>query len=83
MRVGHVIRPMSPRSPTASVFESMEGSDEEDNMTDSCIVDSTYLYTNEDSVRFIIIHVFSRSCYFFLVWWVIRETGFKLLWLAT
>lgn len=59
MRVGHVIRPMSPRSPTASVFESMEGSDEEDNMTDSCIVDSPYLYTNEDSVRFVII-----SCLF-------------------
>ncbi|XP_074332077.1 AMP deaminase-like isoform X2 [Apium graveolens] len=49
MRAGHVIRPMSPRSPTASIFESMEGSDEEDNMTDSCIVDSPYLYTNEDS----------------------------------
>ncbi|KAL1830301.1 hypothetical protein DCAR_0209741 [Daucus carota subsp. sativus] len=49
LRVGHVMRPMSPRSPTASVFESMEGSDEEDNMTDSCIVDSPYLYTNEDT----------------------------------
>lgn len=58
LRVGHVIRPMSPRSPTASVFESMEGSDEEDNMTDSCIVDSPYLYTNEDTVRFVIILVF-------------------------
>ncbi|KAK1376843.1 AMP deaminase [Heracleum sosnowskyi] len=49
IRVGHVIRPISPRSPTASVFESMEGSDEEDNTTDSCIVESPYLYTNEDS----------------------------------
>ena len=58
LRVGHVMRPMSPRSPTASVFESMEGSDEEDNMTDSCIVDSPYLYTNEDTVRFVIILVF-------------------------
>ena len=49
-RGGHLIRPTSPKSPSASAFESIEGSDDEDNMTDNSKVDSTYLYTNGDAV---------------------------------
>ncbi|KAL7095300.1 hypothetical protein ACP275_10G015100 [Erythranthe tilingii] len=43
---GHLIRPTSPKSPvaSASAFESLEGSDDEDIMTDN--IDSTYLHTN-------------------------------------
>ncbi|KAH9736635.1 AMP deaminase [Citrus sinensis] len=45
-RAGNLIRPTSPKSPVASAFESVEGSDEEDNMTDSSKLDTTYLLTN-------------------------------------
>ncbi|KAL8146595.1 hypothetical protein AgCh_004354 [Apium graveolens] len=48
-RSGHFVRPTSPKSPSASAFESIEGSDDEDNMTDNSKVDSTYLYTNGDA----------------------------------
>lgn len=36
-RAGNLIRPTSPKSPvaSASAFESVEGSDDEDNMTDN------------------------------------------------
>ncbi|KAL0316412.1 UNVERIFIED_CONTAM: AMP deaminase [Sesamum radiatum] len=46
-RAGH-LRPTSPKSPvaSASAFESVEGSDDEDNMTDSSKLDATYLQTN-------------------------------------
>lgn len=52
MRVGHLVRPTSPRSPvvSASAFESVEGSDDEDNLTDSGKVDTTYLHTNGNAV---------------------------------
>lgn len=45
---GHLIRPTSPKSPvaSASAFESVEGSDDEDNMTDTAKLDATYLHTN-------------------------------------
>ncbi|KAF9591337.1 hypothetical protein IFM89_003960 [Coptis chinensis] len=47
-RSGHIIRPPSPKSPvaSASAFESVEGSDEEDNLTDSSKVDNGYLHAN-------------------------------------
>uniref|UniRef100_A0A5B7A1W5 AMP deaminase n=1 Tax=Davidia involucrata TaxID=16924 RepID=A0A5B7A1W5_DAVIN len=47
-RAGHLIRPTSPKSPvaSASAFESVEGSDDEDNMTDNDKIDTTYLHTN-------------------------------------
>ncbi|GMI96430.1 ADENOSINE 5'-MONOPHOSPHATE DEAMINASE, EMBRYONIC FACTOR1 [Hibiscus trionum] len=47
-RSGSVIRPTSPKSPSvsASAFESMEGSEDEDNMTDNSKIDITYLHTN-------------------------------------
>ncbi|XP_022745837.1 AMP deaminase-like isoform X2 [Durio zibethinus] len=47
-RSGKLIRPTSPKSPvaSASAFESIEGSDDEDNMTDNSKIDTTYLYTN-------------------------------------
>lgn len=48
-RGGHLIRPTSPKSPSASAFESIEGSDDEDNMTDNSKVDATYIYTNGDA----------------------------------
>lgn len=41
-----LIRPTSPRSPVASAFESVEGSDDEDNFADDSKLDSTYLHTN-------------------------------------
>ncbi|KAI3473881.1 hypothetical protein Pfo_028062 [Paulownia fortunei] len=45
---GHLIRPTSPKSPvaSASAFESVEGSDDEENMTDSAKLDTTYHHTN-------------------------------------
>ncbi|KAH1090009.1 hypothetical protein J1N35_017266 [Gossypium stocksii] len=45
---GSVMRPTSPKSPvaSASAFESMEGSEDEDNMTDNSKIDLTYLHTN-------------------------------------
>ncbi|XVF55071.1 hypothetical protein PTKIN_Ptkin06aG0007200 [Pterospermum kingtungense] len=47
-RSGILIRPTSPKSPvaSASAFESVEGSDDEDNMTDNSKIDTTYLHTN-------------------------------------
>ncbi|XP_008778143.2 probable AMP deaminase [Phoenix dactylifera] len=48
-KAGH-IRPTSPRSPvaSASAFESVEGSDEEDNLHSDSKLDNTYLNTNGD-----------------------------------
>ncbi|KAL2479449.1 AMP deaminase [Abeliophyllum distichum] len=48
MRAGHLVRPTSPKSPvaSASAFESVEGSDDEDNLTDSAKLDTTYLHAN-------------------------------------
>ncbi|MBA0857697.1 hypothetical protein Goshw_015789, partial [Gossypium schwendimanii] len=45
---GSVMRPTSPKSPvaSASAFESMEGSEDEDNMTENSKIDLTYLHTN-------------------------------------
>ncbi|CAA0835857.1 AMP deaminase [Striga hermonthica] len=40
-RVGH-----TPKSPVASAFESVEGSDDEEIMTDSAKLDTTYLHAN-------------------------------------
>ncbi|XVF08298.1 hypothetical protein REPUB_Repub06bG0214600 [Reevesia pubescens] len=47
-RSGSLIGPTSPKSPvaSASAFESIEGSDDEDNMTDNSKIDITYLHTN-------------------------------------
>ncbi|XP_020233434.1 AMP deaminase [Cajanus cajan] len=43
-----LLRPTSPKSPvaSASAFESVEGSDDEDNITDKDKLDTTYLHTN-------------------------------------
>ncbi|KAK4418904.1 AMP deaminase [Sesamum alatum] len=45
---GHLIRPTSPKSPIAcgSAFESLEGSDDEDNVADVAKLDPTYILTN-------------------------------------
>ncbi|KAE8661036.1 AMP deaminase [Hibiscus syriacus] len=45
-RSASLIRPTSPKSPSASAFESIEGSDDEDNITDISKLDITYLHTN-------------------------------------
>lgn len=47
-RAGHIIRPTSPKSPvaSASAFESVEGSDDEDNLPDNSKLDTTYLHAN-------------------------------------
>ncbi|KAH8505955.1 hypothetical protein H0E87_012969 [Populus deltoides] len=47
-RPGSFIRPTSPKSPGASVsaFDSVEGSDDEDNMTGNSKLDTTYLHIN-------------------------------------
>ncbi|XP_043724276.1 AMP deaminase-like [Telopea speciosissima] len=49
-RGGHIMRPTSPKSPvaSASAFESLEGSDEEDNLTDPKL-DSSYLHVNGEA----------------------------------
>lgn len=51
-RAGHLLRPTSPKSPgaSASAFESIEGSDDEENMTDTAKLDSAYLHTNGNGV---------------------------------
>ncbi|KAG9134139.1 hypothetical protein Leryth_004822 [Lithospermum erythrorhizon] len=50
-RAGYIIRPTSPKSPavSGSAFESVEDSDEEDNLADVAKLDSTYLHTNGDA----------------------------------
>ncbi|XP_023893510.1 AMP deaminase [Quercus suber] len=47
-RTGSLVRPTSPKSPvaSASAFESVDGSEDEDNMTDNAKLDTTYLHTN-------------------------------------
>ncbi|CAK7343874.1 unnamed protein product [Dovyalis caffra] len=47
-RHGSFIRPTSPKSPgaSASAFDSVEGSDDEDNMTDNSKLDTSYLHIN-------------------------------------
>ncbi|XP_042039546.1 AMP deaminase-like [Salvia splendens] len=47
---GHLIRPTTPKSPvaSASAFESVEGSDDED-LTDASKLDATYILTNGDA----------------------------------
>lgn len=51
-RAGNLIRPTSPKSPvaSASAFESVEGSDDEDNLTDNSKLDATYLLANGDAI---------------------------------
>ncbi|CAA0827485.1 AMP deaminase [Striga hermonthica] len=48
--VGHLVRPTSPQSPvasaSASAFENVEGSDDEDIMTDSAKLETAYLHVN-------------------------------------
>lgn len=55
-RASSFIRPTSPKSPSASAFDSVEGSDDEDNMTDNSKIDTTYLHTNGNAVS-------SLSCF--------------------
>ncbi|GFP92189.1 amp deaminase [Phtheirospermum japonicum] len=43
---GHLLRPTSPRSPVVSAFGSVEGSDDEDNMTDGANLEPAYLHSN-------------------------------------
>ncbi|KAK4359352.1 hypothetical protein RND71_021581 [Anisodus tanguticus] len=47
----HSLRPTSPKSPvaSASAFESIEGSDEEDDITETAKLDTSYLHTNGDA----------------------------------
>lgn len=47
-RASHAIRPSSPKSPSVSAFESMEASDEEDNLDIDVKLDSSYLHVNGD-----------------------------------
>lgn len=45
-----LLRPKSPKSPVPSAFESVEGSDDEDDLNENAKLDSTYLHTNGDIV---------------------------------
>ncbi|KAL3617478.1 hypothetical protein CASFOL_037799 [Castilleja foliolosa] len=47
---GH-LRPTSPRSPVASAFGSVEGSDDEDNMADGANLEPTYLHSNGNTFK--------------------------------
>lgn len=53
----NLLRSTSPRSPVASgsAFESGEGSDDEDNMTDNSKADNTYLHTNGNAVSLLLL----------------------------
>ncbi|XP_020266084.1 probable AMP deaminase [Asparagus officinalis] len=44
-RAGHLIRPISPKSPGASAFESVEGSDD-DELPNDVNLDNSYLHAN-------------------------------------
>lgn len=48
----NILRPTSPKSPvaSASAFESVEGSDDEDIISESANLDTTYLHSNGDVV---------------------------------
>jgi len=54
----HLIRPVSPKSPVASgsAFDSVEESEEEDNLTDASKLDPAYLDSNGTAVSFHCIH---------------------------
>jgi hypothetical protein len=64
-RSSSLLRPTSPKSPvaSASAFESVEGSDDEDNMTDNAKLDITYLHTNGNAVSLLCTYNF----FFFLI----------------
>ncbi|PKA62695.1 AMP deaminase [Apostasia shenzhenica] len=47
-RAGNSVRPTSPKSPSASAFESMEVSDDEDNLQIDDKIDNPYLLVNGD-----------------------------------
>ncbi|XP_024026427.1 AMP deaminase isoform X2 [Morus notabilis] len=51
-RSSGLLRPTSPKSPvaSASAFESVEGSDDEDNMTDNSKLDTSYIHANGNAV---------------------------------
>lgn len=49
-RASRAIGPPSPKSPSASAFESMEGSDEEDNLDIDVKLNNSYLHVNGDLV---------------------------------
>lgn len=57
MRSASLIRPTSPKSPgaSASAFESIEGSDDEENVTDNIKLDVTYLHANGNAVSEVLI----------------------------
>ncbi|KAL9684064.1 hypothetical protein QQ045_021496 [Rhodiola kirilowii] len=69
-RTGSLLRPTSPKSPVASVsgLESLEGSDDEDNLTDGAKLDATYLHANGnvmERLAFSAIHVLSIILFLF------------------
>lgn len=51
-KTGSFVRPISPKSPvaSASAFESMGESDDDDNMTDSAGLDASYLQANGEDL---------------------------------
>lgn len=62
-KTGSFVRPISPKSPvaSASAFESVEESDDDDNMTDSANLDASYLQANGDMVSFFKLTFFSKQ----------------------
>lgn len=61
-KTGSFVRPISPKSPvaSASAFESVEESDDDDNLTNSEGLDASYLQANGDNemVSFLILSYF-------------------------
>lgn len=67
-RSGHFIKPTSPKSPvaSASAFESLEGSDEEDSLAIDAKLDTSYLHANGNFVSsFLIYNTCSFDFYLF------------------
>lgn len=63
-KVGRVARPTSPKSPvlSGSAFESIEGSEEDENVPNDSKLDNTYLHMNGNLVSSIINYCRLLSC---------------------
>lgn len=56
--VGHVTKESSPKSPATctSTFDSLEGSDDEDNVENNAEINGSYLEADENAVSLVCVH---------------------------
>lgn len=69
---GHAYRASSPKSPvaSASAFESVEGSDEDDALQDSSKLDTSYMHSNGNAVS----PIFGNLIYFCWFLYILNGT---------